>query len=70
MAELGLAILFIGILAGLDRRRRDSISEQIRRFLDWLEKSQSHLLMNLRKENNIWLATSVPWLPRKDLIFS
>ncbi|MCZ6546474.1 MAG: hypothetical protein O6913_12370 [Chloroflexi bacterium] len=39
MAELGLAILFIGILAGLDRRRRDSISEQIRRFLDWLEKT-------------------------------
>ena len=39
MAELGLAILFIGILAGLDRGRRDYISDQIRRFLDWLEKT-------------------------------
>ena len=39
VTELGLAILFMGILVVLDRRRRDMMTEQVRRFLDWLEKT-------------------------------
>lgn len=39
MAEIGLAILFMGVLVILDRRRRDAMTEQVRRFLDWLEKT-------------------------------
>jgi hypothetical protein len=41
MVELGLAILFIGILVAMDRARRDQLAEQVREFLDWLEKSSS-----------------------------
>ena len=39
VAEIGLAILFMGTLVILDRRRRDAMTEQVRRFLDWLEKT-------------------------------
>ena len=39
MAEIGLAILFMGILVALDRRRRDGATDQVRRFLDWLERT-------------------------------
>lgn len=39
MVEVGLAVLFLGILMAADRQRRDRLTEQVRRFLDWLEKS-------------------------------
>jgi hypothetical protein len=39
MVELGLGILFLGILVSLDRSRRDQAAEQVRKFLDWLERS-------------------------------
>lgn len=39
MVEVGLAVLFLAILMAADRRRRDRLTEQVRRFLDWLEKS-------------------------------
>lgn len=39
MAELGLAILVLGALVAADSRRRRQLVEQVRRMLDWMERS-------------------------------
>lgn len=39
MPEIGLAILFLGVLIAADRRRLQQVTDQVRRFLDWLEHS-------------------------------
>ncbi|MEE9277270.1 MAG: hypothetical protein V3V06_02565 [Dehalococcoidia bacterium] len=41
MVEVGLAILFIGILVAADRRRLQQLTDKVRQFLDWLERSSS-----------------------------
>jgi hypothetical protein len=41
VVEVGLAILFLGVLIAADRRRLEQFTEKVRQFLDWLEKSSS-----------------------------
>ncbi len=38
MVEVGLAILFLGVLMAIDRRRREQLTDQVRRFVDWMER--------------------------------
>ena len=39
MAEIGIAILFLGVLLAADRARIEQLTEKVRQFLDWLERS-------------------------------
>ena len=39
MAEFGLAIIVLGVLLLADRRRLNQLTDQVRRLLDWLERS-------------------------------
>ena len=38
MVEVGLAILFLGVLIAADRSRMDRMAERLRQFIDWLER--------------------------------
>ena len=40
MVEIGVAILFLGVLIAADRKRTQQATDQVRRFLDWVERSQ------------------------------
>ncbi len=40
MVEIGVAILFLGVLIAVDRNRTQQLTDQVRRFLDWIERSQ------------------------------
>lgn len=40
MLEIGLAILFIGILFAADRGRYESINERMKDFVDWLDRPE------------------------------
>ena len=40
MVEIGVAILFLGVLIAVDRKRTQQLTDQVRRFLDWIERSQ------------------------------
>lgn len=39
MVEVGLAILFLGILVAADRTRMQQMTDKVREFLDWLEQT-------------------------------
>ena len=39
MVELGLAILFLGVLLVAERKRRDQLTDLMRRLIDWMERS-------------------------------
>ena len=39
MVELGLAILFLGVLLVAERKRREQFTDVLRRFIDWMEQS-------------------------------
>ncbi len=40
MVEVGLAILFIAILVGADRRRYERFGERMREVVDWLDRPE------------------------------
>ncbi len=40
MVEIGLAILFVGILLAADRGRYDTLNEKMRDFVDWLDRPE------------------------------
>ena len=39
MAEIGIAILFMGVLLAADRAHMQMLTERVRELLDWLERS-------------------------------
>ena len=40
MVEIGVAILFLGVLIAADRKQTEQVTDQVRRLLDWIERSQ------------------------------
>ena len=40
MVEIGLAILFIGILVAADRGRHSTLNEKMKDFVDWLDRPE------------------------------
>jgi hypothetical protein len=41
MVEIGIAIMFLGVLVAADRKRTQQLTEKVRQFLDWLEQSSN-----------------------------
>ena len=41
MVEIGIAILFLGVLLAADRARTQQLTEKVREFLDWVERSSN-----------------------------
>lgn len=39
MVELGLAILFLGVLLVAESKRREQLTDLMRRLIDWMESS-------------------------------
>lgn len=39
MAEIGIAILFMGVLLAADRAHTQRFTEKVRELLDWIERS-------------------------------
>ena len=39
MAEIGIAILFMGVLLAADRAHTQRVTEKVRELLDWIERS-------------------------------
>ena len=40
MVEIGLAILFIGILVAADRGRYQQLNQRMQEFVDWLDRPE------------------------------
>ena len=39
MVELGLAILFLGVLLVAESKRREQLTDLMRRLIDWMEST-------------------------------